>query len=117
MKVTILGSCRQDAIYKIPGVNVTGIKENISYPHYTKETLEVIKFCKTGHLTPEETISTFRTPILKNAKLYFNDILNTNFNTTDIFIIEIASRITYEYNGRYVHHILYDDINYNKKYT
>ena len=116
MKITIFGSCRQDTIHNIPGVNVTGIKENISYTHYTKEILEVINFCKNGHLTPEETIFTFRTPILKNAKLYFNNILKQNFETTDIFIIEVASRITYEYNGKYVHHILYDDTNYNNKY-
>ena len=69
MKITIFGSCRQHSLYSIPGIEVTGIQENISYPHYTKEILEVIKFCKEGHVLPEETLNTFRTPALLNKKL------------------------------------------------
>ena len=101
---------------KIPNVTVTGIRDNVSYPHYTKEMLEIIKFCKEGHLSPEETVTTFRTPILYNKKLYFNDVLKKNFNDTSVFILEIASRKTYEYNGRYVHHILFDSEPYNQQY-
>jgi len=116
MLVTIFGSCRQESIYKIPGLTVTGIRDNVSYTHYTKEILEVIKFCKEGHVSPEETLTTFRTPILNNRKLYFNNILNKNFNNTQIFILEIASRKTYEYNGKFVHHILFDNNEYNENY-
>jgi len=116
MLVTIFGSCRQHSLYNIPEIKLTGIQENISYTHYTKEMLEVIKFCKEGHVSPEETVTTFRTPILYNKPLYFNDILKKNFNNTNVFILEIASRKTYEYNGRYVHHILFDNEPYNQPY-
>jgi len=116
MLVTIFGSCRLESIYKIPVLKVTGIRDNISYTHYTKEMLEVIKFCKEGHVSPEETVTTFRTPILHNRKLYFNHILSRNFNNTQIFILEIASRKTYEYNVKFVHHILFDSNEYNKNY-
>jgi len=116
MLVTIFGSCRQDAIYKIPNVTVTGIRENVSYPHYTKEMLEVIKFCKEGHISPEETVTTFRTPIICNKPLYFNDVLKKNFNNTSVFILEIASRKTYEFNGKFVHHVLFDEAPFNQNY-
>jgi hypothetical protein len=104
--ITIFGSCRQQSIYGIPEAKVTGIRDNITYTHYTKEVLELIKYCKYGHLSPEQTITTFRTPILQNRKLYYNNILINNFNNTNVFFIEIASRVSYEYNGVYIHHIL-----------
>ena len=116
MLVTIFGSCRQDSIYNLPNCNVTGIRDNISYTHYTKEVLEIIKFCKEGHISPEETITTFRTPMLLNKKLYFNEILKKNFNNTSVFVLEISSRKTYEFNGKYIHHVLFDDDSYNQHY-
>jgi hypothetical protein len=115
MLSTIFGSCRQESFYEMPELNITGIRDNISYTHYTKEILEVIKFCKHGHISPEETTSVFRTPIIKNQKLFFNDILKQNFINTRIFILEIASRTSYLYNGNYVHHILFDNENFNKR--
>jgi hypothetical protein len=113
MKITIFGSCRQNSFYNIPKIQVTGIQENISYPHYTKEVLELIKFCKEGHVSPEETITTFRTPALLNKKLYFNDCLKNNFYSSDCFIIEISSKKSYKHNNKYVHHIFYDDLRFN----
>ena len=104
--ITIFGSCRQESIYSIQNVKVSGIRDNISYTHYTKEVLELIKYCKYGHISPKDTLTTFRTPILNNRKLYYNNILKNNFNNTNIFFIEIASRISYNYNDKYVHHIL-----------
>jgi len=117
MLLTLFGSCRQDSFYEIPEVNITEIRNNISYTHYTKEILEVIKFCKHGHISPEETTNVFRTPIINNQKLFFNDILEQNFINTRIFILEVASRTSYLYNGNYVHHILFDNENFNKRIT
>ena len=37
-------------------------------------------------------------------KRYIND-----FKNTDLFVVEIASRISYEYKGYYAHHILSED--------
>lgn len=110
MKITILGSCRQHSINSI--YCVTNIQENVSYPHYTKEILQVINFCKYGNLTPDETLYTFRTPILNKNPLIFNNELNNDFNTSDLYIIEIASKLAYKYNNIYLHHIASDD-NYN----
>ena len=117
MLVTIFGSCRQESLYKIPWIKVTGIQNNISFTHNTKEILEVIQFCKEGHVSPEETITTFRTPILRKCQLYFNNSLKNNFNNTKLFVLEIASRKTYEFNGKCVHHILFDDNEFKNKIT
>ena len=109
MNITILGSCRQESLYD--KYNVNRIRNDISYTHSTKEMLEVIKFCKYGNVSPEETLYTFRTPIL-NKQSIVPDEYKYEFEKTDIFILEIASRKTYEYNNRYLHHIVYDDDRY-----
>lgn len=102
MKLTILGSCRQDSLkYNYP----CSIVDKISYPHYSKEVLEVIKFCKFGNLHPEQTLCLFRTPILTKRPLEHNIYIKNDFESSDLFIIEIASKIAYEYQGHYAHHI------------
>jgi len=106
MLITILGSCRQDSLYE--KYVITSIKENISYTHYTKEILEVINYCKFGNIDEEETKFVFRKPILNNTPLKFSKKIKNEFENTDIFIIEIASRKYYKYNERYVHHVLID---------
>ena len=104
MKITILGSCRQDSIYDI--FPVTSIRNNLTYPHYTKEIIEVIEFCSKKKTYPEvDTTYIFRSGILDrkvmNPNLFFKE-----FNETDLFVLEICSRKAYTYNGYYVHHIL-----------
>ncbi len=103
MKITILGSCRQDSLYG--EFEISNIQRGISYPHYTKEIIEVIKFCKYGHLTPEQTLYTFRTPILEKRPIYFSDNIKNDFESSNIFVVEIASKIDYQYDGIHVHHI------------
>ena len=110
--ITILGSCRQDSLYN--KYNVTSIKNNISYPHYTKEILQVINWCLFNNVSEKDTITTFRSSIISNRALRWNTHIYNEFVKSDIFIIEIASRISYFYNNKYVHHILYDDPNYKK---
>jgi len=102
MKLTILGSCRQYSLYG--KYHVTSIQESLSYPHYTKEILEVIKYCKYQHISENDTLNVFRTPILNKLQVNYEHIKN-EFNTTDLFVIEIASKIKYMYNNIYVHHI------------
>jgi hypothetical protein len=113
MIVTILGSCRQDSIYKLDNIKVTSIKEQISYTHYSNEILEVIKFFTYGDITPEETVTTFRTPILQNKPIHLSTLLKNEFESTDVFVIEIASKKAYKFNGRFVHHILFDFPHFN----
>ena len=102
MNITILGSCRQHTLRS--KYNITNIQEQLSYPHYTKEILEVIKYCKYNHIENQETINVFRSPILTKVPANFQE-LNNEFNSTNIFILEIASKIKYNYNNMYVHHI------------
>jgi hypothetical protein len=106
MKITILGSCRQHSLNK--KYDCTSIQENLSYPHYTKEILEVIKYIKYNHILEKDTINIFRTPILNKKSPNFTN-LNREFISTDLFILEIASKIKYNYNNIYVHHIATDD--------
>lgn len=107
MNITILGSCRQDSLYYLNEYRITNIKERLSYPHYTKEILQVIDFCKNGNISPEETIECFRTPILQKKPIYFDEIKD-EYKNTQLFFVEIASKIKYKYKEKYVHHILYD---------
>ena len=112
VRLTILGSCRQDSLYN--NYNVTSIKNNISYPHYTKEILQVIKWCLYNDISENDTLYTFRSGILNNNVIKWNTQIYNEFVNSDIFIIEIASRISYLYNNKYVHHILYDDPKYKR---
>lgn len=111
-KITILGSCRQDSLYN--KYDITSIKNGLSYPHYSKEVLQVIKYCINDNLKPDETMI-FRTPILRNSP-YKTNIFLHEIEKSDVIIIEIASKKYYKYNNLYVHHILYDDNKYNTNY-
>jgi len=115
MIVTILGSCRQDSLYKIENITVTGIRDNVSYPHYSNEILEVIRYCKYGNMSPDETMRVFRSPVITNSQLILNSRIKDDFDSTDVFVIEIASRKAYKMNNRFVHHILYDDDQFNSE--
>jgi hypothetical protein len=107
MKITVFGSCRQDSIYKI--YNTTNIRDNLTYPHYSKEVLQAIEFCKGISTMPVNlTQYMFRSGILNKSPLN-SEMFKNEFNTTDLFIIEIASRISYEYSGYYAHHILTEE--------
>lgn len=104
MKITILGSCRQDSLYTL--YPVTSIRNELTYPHYSSEIVQAIEFCKgISTIPPEMTQHVFRSGILGkyqiNPQRFYDE-----FNNTELFVIEIASRISYMYNGWYVHHIL-----------
>jgi hypothetical protein len=105
MKVTILGSCRQDSLYR--RYDVTSIKNLLSFPHYSREVLEVIAYLKgTADAAPDaESRWLFRTCIL-TGKALPAALFRPEFDATELFVVEIASRIAYVWNGRYVHHIL-----------
>jgi hypothetical protein len=106
MKITILGSCRQHSLNN--KYHTTNIQEDLSFPHYSKEILEVIKYCKYNHISPDETINIFRTPILNKKAPDFAK-LNDEFKSTDLFVLEVASKTKYRYNAYFVHHIATED--------
>lgn len=106
-KVTIFGSCRQWSIKQI--YKCTDIQEEISYPHYTKEVLQIIDYLKNNNLKEDEIKNIFRTPILKKKNTINYEKLKKQFENTDIFVIEIASKLYYKWQDKYVHHIASED--------
>ena len=103
MNITIFGTCRLDSLSNYNN----RIKNEISYTYYTKEILEVIKFIKYNHISCEETITTFRTPIMNKTPIYANNFQGM-IETTDVFVIEICCKKTYKYNNLFVHSGLCD---------
>jgi hypothetical protein len=99
--ITVFGTCRLDSLSNCNN----RIKNEISYTYDTKEILEIIKFLKYNHLSPEQTITTFRTPMINKTAVYSEQFKGL-LEQTDIFIIEICGRKTYNYNGIYVHSAL-----------
>lgn len=109
MLVTVLGSCRQESIKT--HFKLTSIQEQLTYPHYTKEIIQAIEYCKGGDniIDNDLTKYCFRTGILNSKPISYQKELQAEFEKTDIFVIEIASRISYEWNNLYVHHILTEE--------
>tara|TARA_Y100000389_G_scaffold90956_1_gene87553 strand:- start:7069 stop:7713 length:645 start_codon:yes stop_codon:yes gene_type:complete len=91
-------------------MNKSPIQIDITYPHYTKEILQLIKYCKYGEsiVTQNETNYTFRTPILHDKELTYSDKFKNELEKMDVCLIEIASKKVYKYNHLYVHHIAHD---------
>jgi hypothetical protein len=104
--VTILGSCRQDSLFR--EFDVTRIGKEVSYTHSTKEMREVARFCREAHLDAGDAARTFRSPMLGTA-LPRADVLAAEFVRTNVFVCEVASRRAYELDGAHVHHIALDD--------
>ena len=104
--VTTFGSCRQHSlINNNDNIILTSIQEKLDYPHYTKEILECIRYLKYKHIPDNFTQFIMRTPIINKKHLENYDQLKEEFEKTDIFILEIASKLTYKWNNFYVHHI------------
>jgi len=105
--ITILGSCRQTSIAQY--CKVTGILENLNYPHYTKEILQQIRYLKYKHIPAELCKFCFRSGLLSKCEKQLTDnaynILKGQFDNTTFFLVEIASRISYKWKDLYLHHI------------
>jgi hypothetical protein len=102
--ITIFGCCRQDSIYK--HFKVTDVRNGLTYPHFSKEVIQAIEYCK--YLNTDIPEWAFRNPQI-NLKLRRKKSLMRDFNRTDIFIVEIASLLEYKHNGFYLHHEIYDN--------
>jgi hypothetical protein len=101
INIIVFGSCRLDSLANYNN----RIKNEISYSYDTKEILEIIHFIKFNTVTPEQTITTFRTPMINKIPIYSHNF-NEIFYKTNIYIIEICSNKTYKYNNLYVHRAL-----------
>jgi hypothetical protein len=71
--------------------------------------LEVIKYCKYGHISPEDTIYVLRNPLLYQRPLFYDSKFNKEIDDSDIFIIEVSSVKTYEYKNMSCHHSVYTE--------
>ena len=110
IKVSIFGSCRQDSIAR--NFKVTQIRDGLTYPHYTKEIIQAINYVKSkGRICPKN-LAVFRN-IQLGRKLLSKNSLYKQFNATDLFVVEIASRISYEFDGDYYHHVIHDNSEVN----
>jgi len=104
MSITLFGTCRLNNID-----NHNNLNNLINYSHSTKEVIQFIKFLK-GELTiptPYNNVC-FRTAIVENKFIDYNEIYNKLFIDTSIFIIEICSNKKYIHNKFYLHHLCVD---------
>jgi hypothetical protein len=106
MLVSIFGSCRQDSIAK--HFKVSRVRDGLTYPHYTKEIIQAIKFVKSKGVISPKNYSVFRNIQMGN-KIDPIEKLWKQFNKTDLFVVEISSRISYEFNEDYYHHVIIDN--------
>lgn len=105
--VSIFGSCRQTAISS--HVHTTDILDHLNYPHYTSEALHQIRYLKYGNIPEEHTKYCFRSGLITRCSSTISKtkyaVLKTQYDNTTIFLIEIASRLSYKWNNLYMHHI------------
>jgi hypothetical protein len=105
--VTVFGSCRQYSI--ADNFPTSTILEKLNYPHYSKEILQQIKYLKYRNISDEDTKYCFRAGLLSYGRQSMTDIdyskLKNEFDKSDVFIVEIASRLCYKWNDKYMHHI------------
>jgi len=105
IKITILGCCRQESLYSDPNYHISCIHNKISYSHYSKEALEIIKYCKYGHIPENKTMEVFRTPILQQKPIQWTLFYKDELEKSDIIFIEIASKTAYQHENIHVHNI------------
>lgn len=107
MRVSIFGSCRQQPL--LAHYTGTSIQEALTYPHYTKEIIQAIEFCQGRPMSPLDTMRCFRTCILQKGPITNQVDLQQEYAESDVIVVEIASRISYEWNHLYVHHIAIEE--------
>lgn len=112
MKISILGSCRQRPVSKY--YDTTSLHDLLTYPHYTKEILQAIRFIKYNDIPIEDTSYVFRTCLINGCRPVLDlGKIKEAYDSTNIFLIEVASMKSYMFNGYYLHHIA-DDPTYFK---
>ncbi len=115
--LTILGCCRQHSLKYI--YNVNNIIEGINYCHYSKEVLQLIQYLKYKNIDPEYTRYLFRSYILANYSCILDGPIYEDykhqFETSDMVVIEIATRQAYKWHQKDVDYYLHE-ITHEEKY-
>jgi len=112
MSITLFGTCRLNKIN-----NHNNLNNITTYPHSTKEVLQLIKFLKGELVIPKPYNKLcFSVGICGDTFINYNSTYNTLFVNTDIFIIEICSSKKYIHNEYYLCNLCVDTrfIDYNK---
>ena len=112
MSITIFGSCRLNKIN-----NNNNLNNLINYTYSTKEVIQFIKFLKGElHIPIPYNKACFRTAIMENKYIDYNDTFNKLFNDTDVFFIELCSIKKYIHNNFYLNYLCFDKLypDYNK---
>lgn len=104
IQTTIFGSSRQASIKE--NFRTTTIRAEIGDTPSTKEIIQAIECCK-GIIKPD-TKRCFQSGILRNKEIN-TSVVQEAFQRTDLFVVEIASRNVYEWNGMYVHKSLTEE--------
>ena len=111
MSITLFGTCRINYIS-----NQNNLNNLTTYPHSTKEVMQLIKFLKGELIIPVPYNKLcFSHSVCVNRFLNYDDTYNKLFLDTDIFIIEICSRKKYIHNNFYLSNLCVDKrfINFN----
>jgi hypothetical protein len=98
MTVALLGSCRQNAARAV--VHCVDLHDYITYPHYSREIIQALKYCKGDNTIPEWC---FRSWML--TKTLDAALIRAAYASSSTVMVEIASRIQYTCRGYFVHHI------------
>jgi hypothetical protein len=124
MRIVQLGSCRVVVLdLHSESKNIAGIT---TYPHCTKEIIQLIKFLKGEIEIPYPyNIYCFRTAIIsrdpefihEHVNVTLTDEMRKTFNEADMFVIEVSTNKVYEHNGYYLHHITVDGRGQDSKYA
>jgi hypothetical protein len=104
MSITLFGSCRLNNIK-----NHNNLNNLVTFTHSTKEVIQYIKFLKGELIIPiPYNKLCFRTAMLENTFIDFDDSYKNIFLDTNICIIEICSNKKYIHNDFYLHHLAVD---------
>jgi hypothetical protein len=103
--ITVLGSCRQDSLYRL--FRVSKVRDGLTYPHYANEILQLVRFLK-GSIRRFKSPYVFRN-ISIGQKRISGRAARSSFKSTDVFVLEIASRYEYRHLEEFVHHVAYDN--------
>lgn len=104
--VTVFGSCRQDSVQHY--FAVTPIRDGITYPHFTGEILQAIEYCSRPY-GPRPPQLAFRNAQL-GKKVLPRWLAFVSFLRTDVFVVEVASALSYGNGDWYFHHEIHDNL-------
>jgi UDP-galactopyranose mutase len=102
--IGIIGCCRQKFINN----KYNFIPDTIGNVHSTKEIITQLDYMINNNISADETKYVFQVPMLGQKNLIYSNKFKNFINNTNIFLIEIGSIKTYQYNKSFVHHVLYD---------